>query len=362
MRYYTTVIIFTFIFTSFAACADGDPVKLNLKTENAKGVPWHPYSGNIFLDVKEWKVLHGDADARKYPEWDADVVLTLESGSTVYPLGESDWVTEDPKTGEYWPWYFVWNIYNARGWVYGKHLTCGVDPESNEYFRDTSRHGSSGKSWVALDDTGSEVKYVSANPAAFPGHTEKPFTKKLDRGGNAIWEVAFNNGAAYELTENSLNGTPEESISALEQPVYVTDVKVNPVSGDTWLIDYGRCRVHSVADDGTVKVTITGLTSPMSLEVDEHGSVWINDFYNDRIVRVSAGGTLMAGLKGYRANFASLDPRDGSLWISETSFDRINKVSPGGEVVFSSTDYKSPGDIWVDPEDGTAYVWVSGRN
>ncbi|MCP4230632.1 MAG: hypothetical protein GY771_10885 [bacterium] len=356
------VALLSIVLTFPAAATDDEPVKLVLKSENAKGVPWHPYSGQVFLDVREWKVLHGDVEAGKYPEFGADVVVTFESGSTVYPLGESDWVSADPQTGEYWPWYFVWNIYNARGWVYGKHLTCGVYPESGEYFRDTTRHGKSGNKWIALDEEGNEVKYVASNPTGFPGRTEKPFIKKLERGDDTVWKVAFNSTKAYELTKSSLEGNPDTVISGFDQPAYITDVKANPLTGDYWLIDYGRCRVYSVSADGTVEVKVTGLTSPMSLEVDEHGSVWINDFYNDRIVRVSAGGALMAGLKGYRANFTALDARDGSLWISETGFDRIDKVSPEGEVVFSTTDYKNPGDIWIDPDDGTAYIWVSGRN
>ncbi len=361
MKYYTITIIFIFAFASQVVIADDDLVKLNLKTENTKGVPWHPYSGNIFLDVKEWKIIHGDVDAKKYPEWDAEAVLTFESGSIVYPLGESDWVSAAPDTGEYWPWYYVWNIYNARGWVYGKYLTCGIDPDGGDYYRDTSRHGSSNKSWVELDDKGNEVKFVGSNPTAFPGRTEKPFVKKAEPNGDTIWEVAYNNTKAYELTKGSLNGSPDELISGLEQPVYITDIQTNPVTGDHWLIDFGRCRVYSVTQEGIIKIRITGLTSPTSLEVDEHGSVWINDFYNNRIVRVSAGGTLMAGLNGYRANFTAIDPRDGSLWISETAFDRIDKVSPEGEVVFSTTDYASPGNIWVDPDDGSAYIWISGR-
>ncbi len=185
---------------------------------------------------------------------------------------------------------------------------------------------------------------------------------------NEFIDPDVNNEMTYVYRLSVLIGDNRDPVeSTLSNPVVVT-----PGPETCWVVDDGLGRVLKIsADARAVSSQVTSIFGARHIALDPRdGAAWVTTQFGAAglggvAIRFTAEGQEAAVISGFiTPGEVSVDPSDGSVWIADAGTNGENalvvRATEGGIPLFRLTDFVTPSTLAVDPISSACWVGDSG--
>jgi sugar lactone lactonase YvrE len=164
---------------------------------------------------------------------------------------------------------------------------------------------------------------------------------------------------------------------------YMSDLAIDPVTGDLLIVDTGNHRIkrHTaggtpISSFGTFGTGDLQFSNPSAVAVDAQGNIYVADNGNNRIQKINSNGTFATkwGNSGTgdgqfsAPNDITFDTQ-GNVLVADVGNQRIQRftntgtfIDKFGEVGTENGQFRSPNGIAIDANDGSVYVGDSNND
>ena len=229
---------------------------------------------------------------------------------------------------------------------------CAGDSQGNEWCSDYSTNLLTKLSPLGV------VLYSLSVPSG-PTHT------MVDTSSN-IWVTSQNGNMVYEFTSAgvAVTGSPYNDSSAITTPAGIS----NDGNDHTFLNDYGNNNIIEITGSGAsptyTTYTSTCLTNSTTNSLDAAGYFWTSGGNSNQACRISTTGTLKATITGLSTPSSVDIDSSGRAWIPNNGNNTLAQITPTTTTpfytlaTFSGGGMSGPSGVAVD---GLGNVWMGNK-